>query len=155
VIIFDALAASESTGLNPGFVSISESHISFPILTQRLSLAGMFFIISLLSLGFQSLALFLTQHRIHLESPVPHLSLILRRLHPLLTLSWRQLAGVVVGLMLMVQALLFLAIIISLFNHSFAKSIIRTSRVIPLLAVLFDGLGCLAGVALCIVAMKL
>jgi hypothetical protein len=143
---------SESVNFNPGFVSISKSQILFPILTQRLSLAGMFFIMSLLSLGFQSFALFLTQHRIHLESPVPHLSPILR---PLLrpTLSWRLLADLVLLFMLWVQLCLFLAILFSLPGHGFAKSIIRTSHVIPLLAVLFDSLRSLAGGALYIVAM--
>jgi len=85
----------------------------------------------------------MAQHRIHLENHVPHLPL---------TLSLRQLAGTVVGFVLMLQALLFIAILSSLFTHSFAKSIIHTNRVIPLLAVLFDGLACLAGVALFIVA---
>jgi hypothetical protein len=52
----------------------------------------------------------------------------------------------------MLQAFLLLEIVFSLLSRSFAKSIIRTNRVIPLLAVLFDGLACLTGVALFIVA---
>jgi ABC-type transporter Mla maintaining outer membrane lipid asymmetry permease subunit MlaE len=36
-----------------------------------------------------------------------------------------------------------------LFYHKFAASIIYTDRVIPLLAILFDFLALLAGIALC------
>jgi hypothetical protein len=52
----------------------------------------------------------------------------------------------------MLQAFLLLAIVFSLLNRGFTKSILRTNRVISLLAVLFDGLACLTGVALFIVA---
>jgi hypothetical protein len=108
----------------------------------------MFFIISLLSLTFQAAALFITHNRIHLESPIPHIPPI-PGTHPLLILSWRQLVGTIIVNILITQALLLIAILCSLFYHKFAASIIYTDRVIPLLAILFDFLALLAGIALC------